>query len=151
MLGNTFGNIDENRILDVITNTMHTDDFLLLEVDLINNRSKEELREGFGSDDITTKFLLQPIVSFFETEKRKMKMKIDEYKLIVDVLDNTGDLPNSQCVITCVQFDSQKIEAIHSQKYDLESLTQYLYEKKLGLLKTYTEQNVCLLLLNKIG
>jgi hypothetical protein len=62
LLGNTLGNADEYAILTAITESMNRDDFFLLEMDLIDNRTDDKLKEGFGSDEITKNFLLSPIL-----------------------------------------------------------------------------------------
>ena len=152
LTGNSFGNLDEEHILNIITKTMDSNDFILLEVDLINDRTDEQLKEGYGTDDITTKFLLQPIVNFFGPHKKNININVNNFKVNVEVRNNLGSVPNSKTVTTSVLLNNDpnnKIDTIYSRKYDLEVLKDYLYKKKLGLLKIYGQENVCLLLLKK--
>jgi uncharacterized SAM-dependent methyltransferase len=154
LMGNTFGNVDEEYIIKIITKTMDTNDFLLLEVDLINNRSDDQLKEGYGTDDLTTKFLLKPILNFFGSRQGNKKINIKNLQVNIEVKNRLGSIPNSKTVTTSVTLnnddpDNSRIDTIHSRKYDLEVLKDYLYQKKLGLLKIYNQENVCLLLLKK--
>jgi uncharacterized SAM-dependent methyltransferase len=153
LMGNTFGNMEEEHVIKIITKTMDKNDFLLLEVDLINDRTDEQLKEGYGTDDITTKFLYQPIINFFGANKRNIKINYDDdFRVNVEVKNHLGSIPNSKTVTTSIPLNNDpndRIDTIYSRKYDLEVLKDYLYQKKLGLLKVYNQENVCLLLLKK--
>jgi len=152
LTGNTFGNVEEEDIIKIITKTMDSNDFLLLEVDLINDRSDEQLKEGYGSDNITTKFMYQPILNFLGPYKRNKNISVNDFKVNVEVKSHLGSIANSKTVVTSIPLNNDpnnRIETIYSRKYDLEVLKDYLYQKKLGLLKIYNQENVCLLLLKK--
>ena len=151
LLGNIFGNVDEEQILATIMRTMNSNDLLLLEVDLINGRDDDKLKEGYGSDEVTKSFLLNPIINYFKAENKSTRTRIDDFKLEIEV-HPTGRVPRSKSVVTSAYYgeNRERIELVHSHKYDLEALLDFMYERwKLGHLKTYTEQNACLLLLNK--
>lgn len=152
LMGNTFGNVEEEHIINIITKTMDTNDFLFLEVDLINDRSDDQLKEGYGTDDITTKFLYQPIQNFFGSKQRNTNINIKKFKVNIEVKSHLGSIPNSKTVTTSIPLNNDpdsRIDTIYSRKYDLEVLKDYLYQKKLGLLKIYSQENVCLLLFKK--
>lgn len=87
LLGNILGNVDEYKILTAITKTMNPNDLFLLEIDLINGRTKDQLKVGYGSDDTTKNFLLYPVIKHFKAENRKTRTKIDDFELEVDVQD----------------------------------------------------------------
>jgi hypothetical protein len=154
LLGNIFGNVDEDRILEVITRAMGSDDLLLLEVDLTNDRTDDQLKEGYGTDEIFKNWLLSPIINHFKAEDKETRTKIKDFDIVTEV-EETGlsRVPKSKTVRTSARYGvnkREKIELINSHKYDLETLLNFLYERwKLRHLKTYKEQNACLLLLSK--
>jgi hypothetical protein len=154
LLGNIFGNVDEDRILEVITKAMGSDDLLLLEIDLINDRTDDQLKEGYGSDEITRNWLLSPIINYFKAEDKETRTRIEDFDLVTEVQEmGLSRVPKSKTVTTAAYYGlnkREKIELIYSHKYDLENLLNFMYERwKLGHLKTYKEQNACLLLLSK--
>jgi hypothetical protein len=153
-LGNLFGNFDENHILDVITKSMGSDDFLLLEIDLINDRTDDQLKEAYRIDSkITQAFLLNPILTYFKAEGKEKRTRIEDFDLLVEVRASTSRVPKSKTVLISVHYGEnkrEKIEILRSTKYDLENLLNFMYDGwELGHLKTYKEQNACLLLLSK--
>jgi uncharacterized SAM-dependent methyltransferase len=153
LLGNLFGNVDENKILNRITKTMNSNDFLLLEIDLINDRTDDQLKEGYGSDEVTKSFLLNPVLNYFKAENKNTRARIEDFRLEVEI-QGMSDIAKSKTVLTSACYGDnydEKIELIHSNKYDLDALLNYMYDRwKLGHLKTYREQNACLLLLHKL-
>jgi uncharacterized SAM-dependent methyltransferase len=152
LFGNIFGNVDEDSIMDVITRTMNSNDLFLLEVDLIDGRTDDELKIGYGSDETTKSFLLKPIVNYFKAENKYTKSKIEDYRFEIKVQE-MGRVQGSKTVVTSAYYgqkDHEKIELVNSHKYELEPLLNYMYERwRLHHIKTYKEQNACLLLLGK--
>ena len=152
LLGNLFGNVDENKILSTITKTMNSNDFLLLEIDLINDRTDDQLKEGYGSDEVTKSFLLSPVINYFKAENKNTRARIEDFQLEVEI-QAMSNIPKSKTVLTSASYGEnydERIELIHSNKYDLDTLLNFMYDRwKLGHLKTYREQNACLLLLHK--
>ena len=65
-------------------------------------------------------------------------------------VQSTGRVPKSKSVVTSAYYgqkEYEKIELVHSQKYELQSLLDYMYKRwNLHHIKTYREQNACLLL-----
>jgi hypothetical protein len=153
LLGNILGNVDEVRILNTITKTMNPNDLFLLEVDLIDQRTDDQLKVGYGSDEITKDFLLYPILKHFKTENKRTGTKIEDFELITDI-QVMSVVPNSRTVVTSAYYGenySEKIDLIQSHKYDLDSLLKFLYSTwKLEHIKTFRENNACLLLLRKL-
>ena len=154
LLGNILGNVDEYKILTAVTKTMNPNNLFLLEIDLIDNRTEEQLKVGYGSDSVTKNFLLYPVINHFKAENVKTGTKIEDFELEVDVQNVLSVVPNSRTVVTSAVYGEnkrEKIELIHSHKYDLQSLLNYLYNMwRLAHIKTYREKNVCLLLLKKL-
>ena len=152
LLGNILGNVDEYRILTAITKSMNANDFFLLEIDLIDNRTDDKLKEGYGSDDITKNFLLSPILKH-SPKYRKTGTKIEDFELHIDI-QKLSIIPNSKTVVTSAYYgenNSEKIDLVQSHKYDLQSMVDYLYYNwKLGHIKTYQYNSSCLLLLQKL-
>lgn len=153
LLGNILGNSDEHRLLSSITESINTNDFILLEIDLIDNRIDEQLKEGYGSDDTTKQFLLSPILRHLP-KYRKTDKKIEDFKLQIDIQKLISIIPNSITVVTSAYYgenNSDKIDLVRSHKYDLKSIVDYLYNNwKLGHIKTYQYNSSCLLLLQKL-
>ena len=152
LLGNILGNADEYRILTAITESMNANDFFLLEIDLIDNRTDDKLTEGYGSDDTTKKFLLSPILKH-SPKYRKTGTKIEDFELQIDI-QKLSIIPNSKTVVTSAYYgenNSEKMDLVQSHKYDLKSMVDYLYNNwKLGHIKTYQYNSSCLLLLQKL-
>ena len=153
LLGNILGNSDECRILTAITASMNANDFFLLEIDLIDNRTDDKLTEGYGSDDTTKKFLLSPILRH-SPKYRKTGTKIEDFELHIDIQQLRSIIPNSKTVVISAYYgenNSEKMDLIQSHKYDLKSMVDYLYYNwKLGHIKTYQYHSSCLLLLQKL-
>ena len=154
LLGNILGNVDESKILTAITRTMNLNDLFLLEIELIDGRTEEQLKVGFGSDDVTKNFLLYPVVKHFKAENRKTGAKIEDFELEVDVQNFLSVVPKSRTVVISAAYGEnkrEKIDLVQSHKYDLQSLLDYLYKVwRLAHIKTYTEKSACLLLLKKL-
>ena len=96
--------------------------------------------------------MCQPILNFLGPFKRNKNISVNDFKVNVEVKSHLGSIANSKTVIPSVPLNddpNSRIETIYSRKYDLEVLKDYLYQKKLGLLKIYNQENVCLLLLKK--
>ena len=118
-LGNIFGNVDEDRIMYVITRTMNPDDLLLLEVDLIDGRSEEDLKPGYGTDPVTRSFLMNPIINYFKAENKYTKSKIEDYRFDVKVM-GPGQVRDSKTVLTSAYYGKEsyeKIDLVLSRKY----------------------------------
>jgi hypothetical protein len=128
---------------------MDTNDLLQLEIDLINNRTSDELKKGYGSDGTTRSFLLNPIISYFNAENKNTRMPIQDFRFEISVQER-GHVPKSKAVVTSVYYGEnygEQIELVHSYKYELQDLLVYMYDRwKLDHLKTYMEENACLLL-----
>jgi uncharacterized SAM-dependent methyltransferase len=152
LLGNILGNADEYMILTAITESMNPNDFFLLEIDLIDDRIDDKLKEGYGSDDITKNFLLSPILKH-SPKYRKTGTKIEDFELDIDI-QKLSIIPNSKTVVTSAYYgenNSEKMDLVRSHKYDLQSLVDYLYYNwKLGHIKTYQYNSSSLLLLQKL-
>jgi hypothetical protein len=152
LLGNILGNADEYRILTAITESMKANDFFLLEIDLIDDRIDDKLKEGYGSDDTTKKFLLSPILKH-SPKHRKTGTRIEDFGLNMDI-QKLSIIPNSKTVVTSAYYgenNSEKMDLVRSNKYDLQSTIDYLYYNwKLGHIKTYKYNSSCLLLLQKL-
>lgn len=152
LLGNILGNADEYAILTAITESMNRNDFFLLEIDLIDNRTDDKLKEGYGNDEITKNFLLSPILKH-SPKYRKTGMKIEDFELHADVR-KSSIIPNSKTVVTSAYYgenNSERMDLVPSHKYDLQSVVDYLYHNwKLGHIKTYQYNSSCLLLLQKL-
>ena len=153
LLGNILGNADEYTILNAITESMNPNDFFLLEIDLIDNRMDDKLKEGYGSDEITKNFLLSPILKHSPKYRRtERKSKILNYVQIFKSF--LSIIPNSKTVVTSAYYgenNSEKMDMVRSNKYDLQSVVDYLYHNwKLGHIKTYQYKSSCLLLLQKL-
>jgi uncharacterized SAM-dependent methyltransferase len=152
LLGNIFGNVDEEAIMDAVSRTMMQNDLFLLEVDLINSRKDEDLTVGYGSDETTRAFLLNPIVNYFKAQNKATQAVITNYRFENNVY-GMGRVPESKTVITFAHYgqkEYERIELIHSHKYELQPLLEYLLKRwKLQHVKTYQQDNVCLLLFIK--
>ena len=152
LLGNILGNVDENMILTAITKTMNPNDLFLLEIDVIDNRTDDQLKAGFGGDEDTKHFLLSPLLRHSPAYKRT-GARIEDFELDVDI-QKLSIIPNSKTVVTSAYYgenNHEKIDLIQSHKYDLQSVVDYLYSNwKLGHIKTYKERNSCLLLLQRL-
>jgi uncharacterized SAM-dependent methyltransferase len=153
LLGNILGNSDELKILTSITESMNEDDFFLLEVDLINNRTDDKLKEGFGNDDNTKNFLLTPILKH-SPRYHENAMKMEDFTLRIDIERNISIIPDSITVVTSANYgenSTEKIYLVRSHKYDLTSIVDYLLKRwQLRHIKTYQHDSSCLLLLQKL-
>lgn len=152
LLGNILGNVDEYRILTAVTKTMNSNDLFLLEIDLIDNRTDDELEVGYGTDDITKKFFLYPLLKNFKAQNKRTNTTIEDFELTSTIQD-LSIIPNSKTVVTSASYGEsnlEKIDLVRSHKYDLQSVLDYMYSSwKLEHIKTYTEKNSCLLLMRK--
>ena len=111
LLGNILGNVDEARILNAITRTMNPNDFFLLEIDLIDDRTDDKLKAGFGSDGTTKNFLLSPILKQLPANKRT-RTKIEDFELYVEVRKLYSIIPNSKTVVTSGYYGENNREKI---------------------------------------
>jgi hypothetical protein len=152
LLGNILGNADEYKILNAVTRSMNPNDFFLLEIDIIDNRTDDKLKVGYGSDETTRNFLLTPILKH-SPKYRKTGTKIEDFKLHVDT-HKLSIIPNSKTVVTSAYYgenNDDKMDLIRSNKYDLQSVVDYLYSNwELSHVKTYQHNSSCLLLLQKL-
>lgn len=154
LLGNIIGNVDETRILTSITRTMNSNDLFLLEIDIIDGRSEQQLKEGYGSDSVTKEFLLHPLIRQYKVENKYTGRRIEEFDLKTEIQTLLSVIPKSVTVVTHAEYEGKrrdKIDLLQSHKYDMQSVIDYLYSVwKLGIIKTYKEKNACLLLLKKL-
>lgn len=116
-LGGTLGNFFERKVLDSIKKEMSEEDFLLLGMDLIGERSDEDLKSGYNSL-YNKEFLFNPLADIgYDFERCDFNCS---------VRTGVSHVPNSRTVVSSFFSADKEIEMAISTKYDFESLEEYL-------------------------
>lgn len=119
-LGGTLGNYFEREVIEPIRREMSKQDFFLLGVDLLGDRSDEELRGAYDSI-YNRKFLFNPLAEIgCEFEHCEFKSEIKA---------RISEVPKSKTVISWFTVDNEDIQVSISTKYDLTSLKSYLKDR----------------------
>lgn len=124
LLGNTFGNTDEAKIMEALRDSMYPGDFVLIEI----NCDLEEVdeAESFLRDELTLRYSCAPIAMIGH--------KVDLKKANVQ---EEGELSVFQCAKSSatyyseLELDGQSLEEIplaHDHRYPLEKFTGELAE-----------------------
>lgn len=117
--GGTLGNFFEREVLKPIEKEMSNQDFLLLGVNLIGNRSDEKLISAYNSI-YNREFLFNPLADVgFELEHCDFKCYVKN-----DV--SVSDVSNSKTIVSSFIAEGKEIKMAISTKYDLENLKEYL-------------------------
>ena len=115
-LGGTLGNFFEREVLDAIKEEMSKEDFLLLGIDLLGERSDEDLKSGYNSL-YNKEFLFNPLADIgYDFERCDFNCS---------VRTSVSHVPNSRTVVSSFSADKE-IQMAISTKYDFESLEEYL-------------------------
>lgn len=116
LLGGTLGNYLERDLLEPIRKEMSGEDFLLLGVDLIGDRSDSELISAYDSS-YNRKFLFNPLDS--------IGLKFGRCRFDCYIREKMSEVPKSKTIVSSFWVD-EEIQMAISTKYDLESLRKHL-------------------------
>jgi len=144
-LGGTLGNFFEREVIEPIEREMTEQDFFLLGVDLIGNRSNKELMKAY--DNIfNKKFLFNPLAELgYNFERCVFKCEIK---------DKVSEVLSSKTIISRFTVNGIDVQIAMSTKYSLPDLKYYLKNQyKFRILKDITNDDgtYVLLLLSKIA
>ena len=117
-LGGTLGNFLEREVLTPIRKEMTDKDLFLLGVDLIGERSKEELVSSYDSI-YNRKFLFNPL--------QDLGITIEDCNFRCYIDDKISEIRNSKTIVSSFTQD-REIQMAFSTKYELESFKIYLKE-----------------------
>ena len=142
LLGNTLGNFLEDELLDPISRVMRQNDFLIVGVDLIGERTEKELENYYGNDRPTRDFFVRPVYDHLPDHKRDPKalQQLLNSQLIQKVRHH-GCVTKSLTIFTYVKFGEREINNSFSTKYDLDSLKDYLKRKDFDILDVFEDKD----------
>lgn len=141
-LGGTLGNYLERDVLEPIKRQMSTEDFFLLGIDLIGNRSDQELLSAYDSI-YNRKFLFNPLAD--------IGYNFGQCNFKCHIRDMVSEVPNSKTIVSSFTRNKE-IQMAISTKYDIESTIQYLKKQfKFRVAKKIVNEagNYAILLLTK--
>lgn len=139
-LGNTFGNFIEDRFIPLFQDILRQEDFLILGIDLIGDRTNPELMEGYDDQNLR-ELVIYPLLEHISGDIRD-RVNIGEVlkqPINLEVKENWNSIPHSKGVLTSVTIDNRKIRHFYSTKYNLDSLIDYFKKKNLEVLDQYLD------------
>ncbi|MHB8546547.1 MAG: L-histidine N(alpha)-methyltransferase [Nitrosotalea sp.] len=138
MLGNTFGNMHENEMVEVMSKAMNYEDFLILGIGLLQDGSN--MKEGYDNP-LVRELMLYPILHHLDPVNDKhLIVKLEESEINLSI-SHFGDVHRSKTISTSFVNKKENLNIQHyfTTRYDLIELKKYLQTKGFKILVTYID------------
>lgn len=142
LLGGTLGNFTESELIDTISKGMDERDFLLLGVDLIGNRTDEEIISSY--DNLKDKkFIFSPLA--------EIGFVFEEASFTFEIKKDISEVAGAKTIIAKCSVEDKNIQMGKSTKYVLTNLESYLQRYDFDSINEFTnmDYNYALLLIKK--
>jgi len=144
LLGGTLGNFCEKEVIEPIEKEMSDMDFFLLGVDLIGNRTDEQIISAYDNI-IDKKFVFNPLA--------EIGYNFEQSNFVFEIKNDVSEVGKAKTVIARCLVGGQNIQMGKSTKYTLKEIKDYLQNNfNFEILNEIVDstQNYALLLLKKI-